>query len=351
VTRLTIRLRLTLTYVGLLVAVLALVLASSWLLIRHHLSQTVPDAYAHAVLGRLATQYGLALLGAGLVALGAGWAAAGTALAPLRRIAATARRVGDERLDERVRMRAGPRDEVRELADAFDAMLDRVSASVAAQRRFVANASHELRTPLTVIRSGAEVVLDDPDASREELRAVAREAVETTERTEELLDALLVLAALNDAHADALCAQRVDLGDITARAVAAARPEAARAGRELRADLRAAHVAGDAALLGRLVGNLVENAIRHGGAGPVDVAVACAGDGVRLTVSNDGPPIVPADLARLTEPFERLRRGHGRGVGLGLSIVRGVAEAHGGELLLAAPPAGGLRATVRLDPA
>jgi signal transduction histidine kinase len=348
VSRLSIRLRLTLTYVGLLVVVLALVLGGSWLLLRRHLDRTLPQAYADAVLARLATQYALALAGAALMALGAGWAAAACALAPLRRIAATARRVTEERLDERVRMPAGPPDEIRELAAAFDAMLDRVAASVAAQRRFVANASHELRTPLTVIRTGAEVALDDPHAGVDELRAVAREAVETTERTEQLLQGLLLLAALDGAADGALPATPVDLAAITARAVAATRPEARAAGVTLRADLQPARTCGDGALLERLVGNLVENAIRHGGPGAVHVAVAAETDGARLTVANRGPVLGEAELARLTQPFERLHRAGGPGAGLGLSIVRGVAEAHGGALRLAAEPGGGLRATVLL---
>ncbi len=345
-TRLPLRLRLTATYVALLVVVLALVLGSSWVLLHRHLERTLPAPYVDGVMEQLGSQYLLALLGAGLLALGVGWAVAGSALAPLRRIAQVARRVSDEDLSARVRMEDAPEDEVRELAVAFDAMLDRVAASVAAQQRFVANASHELRTPLTVIRTGAEVVLDDPDATVEELRAVAREAVETTERTEELLDGLLVLAALGEADA-AIARDRVDLGALASRAVASARLEAAAAGVPFRSELEETPVRGDAALLERLVGNLVENAIRHG-SGPVEVELHPARDGARLRVASGGAPIPEADLARLTAPFERLGRGRAGGSGLGLSIVRAVAEAHGGTLRLSAPATGGLTAEVLL---
>jgi hypothetical protein len=348
VSRLPIRLRLTLTSVGLLVAVLTLVLASSWLLLQRHLARTVPGGYADAVLGELASQYLLALAGASLVALGIGWAVTGSALAPLRRIAATARRIDDERLDERVRMEAGADDEVSELASAFDAMLDRVAGSVAAQRRFVANASHELRTPLTVIRTGAEVVLDDPDASVAELRAVLRESVETTERTEELLAGLLMLAALGDGRSATLRSAPVDVARLAGRVVAAAGEQAASAGMAFRVDLRPAPTCGDEALLERLMANLVENAIRHGAPGTVDVATGAEAGGVRVTVSSGGRAIADADLARLAQPFERLQRGRGGGIGLGLSIVRAVAQAHGGRLVLAANPGGGLRADVVL---
>jgi signal transduction histidine kinase len=242
------RLRLTLTYVALLAAVTALVLGASWVVLQRHLRRTVPDEYADAVLAQLGSQFVLALLGAVLLALGIGWAAAGSALAPLRRIAATARRVTEQRLDERVRMGDDPDDDVRDLAMAFDAMLDRVASAVEAQQRFVANASHELRTPLTVIRTGAEVVLDDPDATVEELRAVAREAVDTTERTEELLDGLLVLAAATGTRLPALRDDAVDLGAIAYRAVQAARAEAATVGVVLHDSLESARVRGDAAL-------------------------------------------------------------------------------------------------------
>lgn len=343
----TIRARLTLTYVALLVAVVALVLGATWLLLDGQLARTVPEPYAGEVARRLGEQFVIALAGAALLAVGLGWAAAGRALRPLRRIAATARRVGETRLEERTGLGDGPDDEVRELAVAFDAMLDRVAGSVAAQRRFVANASHELRTPLTVIRTGAEVVLDDPEASVEELRAVAREAVETTERTEELLEGLLTLAAAGAARPERLRAEEVDLGALTERAVAAA--QTGPFGTTVQAALARAPVRGDGALLERLAGNLVENALRHGGGGPVRVEVVEQdGGGARLRVVNGGAVIAPEGVGRLAEPFERLgRRGTG-GAGLGLSIVRAVAEAHGGTLRLAAPETGGLEATVML---
>jgi signal transduction histidine kinase len=333
----TIRLRLTLTYVALLVGFTAALLAMSWWLLGRHLERTLP-VYADGVLAQLASQYVLAVAGAALVALGVGWLAAGHALAPLRRIASTARRVGDRSLDSRVRL-DGPADEVHELADAFDAMLDRLQGAVEAQQRFVANASHELRTPLTVMRAEAEVALDDPDASVEDLRAAARAVVEETERTEALLDALLVLAqSTRGARHD----EEVDLAAVARRAVAAARAEAF-----VQGDLSPAIVRGDRALLERLVGNLVENAVRHGrGIARLDVGAAAGRAWVRVV--NGGEAIAPETLARLAEPFERGSRARAGGVGLGLSIVRAVAEAHGGALELRAPAGGGLDARVAL---
>ncbi len=213
---LSIRLRLTLFYVGLLVAGATLLLALSWWLLAGHLERTLPPEYADRALGELGLQYALAVAGTALVALGVGWLAAGRALAPIRTIVATLRRISDDRLDARVRP-SGPHDELHELAVAFDSMLDRVEGSVEAQRRFVANASHELRTPLTIMRTEAEVALDDPDASVEELREVARAVVETTDRTEQLLERLLILAVSTEgARRD----DPVDLAAVARRAAA-----------------------------------------------------------------------------------------------------------------------------------
>ena len=331
-----IRLRLTLTYVALLAAALSVVLAVSWWLLSEHLHSTVPDQYADRALTALAGQYGLAVGGVVLLALGLGWFAAGRALAPLRHIAATARRITDERLDARVNLE-GPEDELSDLASAFDEMLDRVAASVESQRRFVANASHELRTPLTAIRAEAEVALEDPDPTMEDMRAMARSVVASTERTERLLEGLLALAAAGKGV-------RRDVDVRLDHAVTAARRDGVVSACE------PAVVRGDPALLERLVLNLVDNGLRHGRGG---VAVDLRRDGreVELRVRNGGEHIAAPDLARLTQPFERLHRSRSDGTGLGLSIVRTVAEAHGGRLQLAAPAEGGLEAVVRLPAA
>lgn len=338
--RRTIRLRLTASYVAVLVVATAVLLGMSWWLQRDHLRRTLPDDVAHGLAQDLALQYVLGVLGVALLALGLGWLLAGRALAPVRAIADTARRIGGDRLDARVRL-DGPDDELKDLADVVDGMLDRVEASVDAQRRFVANASHELRTPLTVMRTEAEVALDDPDATIEELREVARAVVEGTERTEALLERLLVLAAVQGDTPAVRRDASVDLAEVTRRAL-----RTAGAG-DARADLDPVRVHGDDVLLERLVANLAENAVRHGQGVPV-VRVAREADEAVVVFSNAGE-VIPAELVgRLAEPFERLHRSRDRGAGLGLSIVRAIAEAHGGVLRLDAPGDGGLRAEVRL---
>ncbi|MEA2321425.1 MAG: hypothetical protein QOD81_1275 [Solirubrobacteraceae bacterium] len=345
--RASIRVRLTLTYVALLVGATVSLLGVSWWVLGRHLRRTLPDVYADQVLAQLGSQYALAVLGSALVALGAGWLVAGHALAPIRAIAATARRITEDRLDARVRL-AGPKDELHGLAATFDAMLDRLAGGVEAQRRFVANASHELRTPLTVMRTEAEVALDDPDATVEELREVARAVVETTDRTEGLLDGLLVLAvSTQGARRD----EPVDLTAVARRALAATRGEAGAARVALRTRLDDVAVRGDAALLERLVGNLAENAVRHGAPGDAYVELHARDGEAVLRVRNGGRRIPPEALDQLVQPFERLERGCGTGSGLGLSIVTAVAEAHGGSLHLAAPADGGLHATVRMPAA
>jgi signal transduction histidine kinase len=207
------------------------------------------------------------------------------------------------------------------------------------QRRFVANASHELRTPLTVIRTEAEVALDDPRATEADLRAALHNAVEGTERAEALLDGLLVLArATRGARRD----EPTDLARVATRAL-----DGTGAARSWDTSLAPAVVRGDEALLERLVGNLAENAVRHGRGRPA-ILVREERDEAVVRVSSPGEPI-PADVvARLAEPFERGSRAAAGGTGLGLSIVRAVAEAHGGRLALASPVTGGLVAEVRL---
>src|ERR671938_489616 len=167
--RLAVRVRLTLLYSALFGGSGLLLAALSYWLVREHLERTAPPPVLPATLASLQAQYALALGGTLLVAVALGWLAAGRALAPVRRMTALARRVTQERLDERIAL-DGPHDELRELADTFDAMLDRLQAGMEGQRRFVANASHELRTPLTVIRAEVEATLADPRASDADLR-------------------------------------------------------------------------------------------------------------------------------------------------------------------------------------
>lgn len=345
--RRSIRLRLTLLHAGLLIASTALLLGMSWWLLDGHLDRTLPPGYADDVMSRLGRQYVLGVLGIALIALGLGWAIAGHALAPLRTMIATARRVSEQNLGERIGLEP-PDDELRELARTLDAMLDRLENAVESQRRFVANASHELRTPLTVIRTEADVTLADPDADAGQLRAMGEVVLETTDRMELLLERLLLLAR---SRHGSLAREDIDLAELARQVTEAAQSHATDAGVQLTVcSPNPVLVSGDEILLERLVTNLVVNAIDHnrtGGIASVTVA-RDSGDAV-VEVFNGGERIPREALAMLTEPFQRLERfSTSRGSGLGLSIVRAVAEAHAGTVRLSAPDDGGLRVEVRL---
>lgn len=292
--------------------------------------------------------WSLVSLGAvGLAAGGFGWLMAGRALAPLQNVTATARRVADRSLHERIAL-DGPNDEIKELADTFDAMLERLDRAFDGQRRFVANASHELRTPLAINRTLIEVAMQDPDAPESTLK-LGETLLSVNRRNERLIDGLLVLATSDQqlqVHA------RVDMGEVADRVLASATGQATNAGIQIRADLRPAYVRGDPALLERVAQNLVDNALRYNVAegGWIHVTVSAVDGAARLGVQNSGPVVSRADVDTIFEPFRRLADTErvGSGAGLGLSIVRSVAAAHGGEAHAVARPEGGLTVSVTL---
>ena len=343
----TIRLRLTALYALLVFLAGGLLLAVSYALLDGHLHDTLSDADADSILRDLRGQYVLALVAVTAMAVLLGWLIAGRALGRLRTIEEAALAVSGESLGRRVALQ-GPDDELRELANAFDAMLERLDAAFASQKRFVANASHELRTPLTVLRTEVDVALADPDATADELRAMAEVVREEVTRFEALLASLLALAR---SEAGALESdERVDLAETARRVVERLRPEAAE--NEVRLSLHAERVlvGGDPELLEQLVFNLVENAVAHNCRdGFAVVRLGPRGTDALLEVENGGPPVPADEVALLTEPFHRFdRRRAGQGAGVGLSIVRAVATAHGGRLRLDARGEGGLFAEVVL---
>jgi signal transduction histidine kinase len=306
---------------------------------------------SHA-LSSILTQGGIALLIVGAAAVALGWLIAGRMLQQLHRVTDAARRIAgapdaDRGLHERIAL-DGPADEIKELADTFDLMLERLDASFEGQRRFIANASHELRTPVALNRTLLEVALYRTPGPTD-VRLLGATLLEINGRQERLLDGLLLLA-----RSDREVSERsyVDLADIVEHVADEAAPGAV----ELIRELGEAPTMGNPVLLERLVQNLVDNGLLYNTPdGWVRVSTATAADGTaRLVVSNTGPVVPAYDIPQLFEPFRRLReRGaeHPPGSGLGLSIVRAVATAHGGQVRARPRAGGGLVVTVTLPSA
>jgi signal transduction histidine kinase len=383
--RLTVRTRLTLLYTGLFAVCGTTVVAISYALIARlepqHQSQQAPASFlarchseelsAHPngrILAKCTSYFQLQgaqrqrhltnthLLSYSLTTLSLtvvlaailGWIAAGRALRPVQTIIETARTASEHNLSARIAL-AGPRDELRELADTIDDMLDRLQTAFQAQQRFIGNASHELRTPLAVMRATVDVVLDDPHSTPADLRDMATDIRAAVDQAEHLIGALLLLArneqgpTVRDTVDLATIAEDVldttDLGD-----------------RNLHATLEPADISGDPMLIERLIANLVDNAVRYNTTnGDVwittntdpDTSTGAGRGTSHLTVVNTGPHLSPADSATIFEPFQRLNdRTHHEGFGLGLTIVASIAAIHGGTATAQARGAGGLTITV-----
>ncbi|MFE7311847.1 sensor histidine kinase [Streptomyces sp. NPDC057555] len=305
------------------------------------ISNCVRDQRALA-LGQFFNRSLLALLGLAIVAFAFGYAMAGRVLSPLGRITRTAQRVAGSDLHRRIEL-GGPDDELKELADTFDEMLDRLDRAFESQRRFVSNASHELRTPLAINRTLLEVQLADPAASPE-VQQLGRTLLATNERSEQLVEGLLLLARSENKIVDK---RPVDLAEVASQAVDQTREEAQAKGVELRGVRQQVFVQGNGVLLERIALNLVQNAVRYNvpEGGWVEVATEPQPGCAVLVVSNTGPVVPAYEVENLFEPFRRLRTertGSDKGVGLGLSIVRSVVRAHDGTITAVPREGGGL---------
>jgi len=308
-----------------------------------------------AQLRQFLVQSGIALAVLAVVSVLAGWYVAGRLLRRLRTITTAAQDISATNLHRRLDFH-GPQDELKELGDTFDALLARLEGSFAAQRQFVANASHELRTPLARQRALGQVALADPEASTGALRAAHERILVAGAQQEHLIDALLTLAR---GQAGFAVSTSFDLAGLTGEVVEARQGDAAARGITLTGRLDPATVAGDARLTERLVVNLVDNAVRHnhsGGSAQVETRVR---DGVALLiVTNTGPEVAADAVPDLFQPFTRLgtqridqSTSQSGGLGLGLSIVRAIAEAHDATVEAQPRAGGGLVVTVTFRPA
>jgi two-component system, OmpR family, sensor histidine kinase VanS len=350
---LSVRLKLTLSYAGFLMLAGALLLAIVWVIILQYQPNVAMSPAGPLVRSHLLRSIAISAAGAlgFLLVFGllGGWLLAGRMLAPLTRITEATRMAANGSLSHRIELE-GPQDEFRELADSFDAMLARLEAHVAEQRRFAANASHELRTPLAITRTLLDVARNDPIQDPGEL--VDRlHAVNT--RAIDLTDALLLLSR---ADQRSFTPVPVDLSLIAEEATETLLPFAEKHGVTIKTSGEIAPTIGSHALLLQLTTNLVQNAIVHNllDQGTVWVTTSVHPKSVVLTIENTGGKLTPQLVSTLVEPFrrgtERIRTDH-EGVGLGLAIVKSITQAHNGTLTLTPRAAGGLCVTVQLPAA
>lgn len=279
------------------------------------------------------------------------WSVTGRSLRPVERMRTEVETIRAAHPDARVVV-PDTGDEVARLATTMNAMLDRLDRSAAGQRQFVSDASHELRSPIASIRQHAEVAVAHPDRTdvAEFSDVVRSEAV----RLQDLVTGLLELSRLDEGGTGVR--RPVDLDDLVLDAVTRARarvPSGATGDRAIRVDatgISAARVLGDERLLAGVVGNLVDNAVRHASS-QVAVALAEQDGAAVLTVDDDGAGVPVAERDRVFERFVRLDEARSRdagGAGLGLAIVWDAVRAHGGEASVTDAPLGGARFVVRI---
>jgi two-component system sensor histidine kinase VanS len=345
-----VRLKLTLSYAGFLMLAGALLLLTVWVFLRSHLPDVavMPGGVLNrdTLMSTFTSAAGVVVVFLLVFGLLGGWILAGSMLAPLTRITDATRMATAGSLSHRIRLE-GRKDEFRELADAFDAMLTRLEGQVAEQQRFAANASHELRTPLAISQALLEVARNDPALVPgelvERLHAVNARAIDLTE----------ALLLLSQADQRSFTRERVDLSLAAEEATETLLPLAEKRGLTIETAGDITPTIGSHALLLQLTTNLVHNAIVYNlpGRGTVWVTTGIHPKTVELTVENTGETLTPQLVSTLVEPFrrgtERIRTDHA-GVGLGLAIVKSITQAHDGTLTLTPRPGGGLRTTVRL---
>jgi len=354
-----IRLKLTLSYAGFLMIAGGLLLGAVWVFLLRYVPRGErvlvrgTSVFISPGRGVLLRDFApaAAILGVFLLVFGllGGWLLAGRMLAPLARITDATRTAGTGSLSHRIAL-PGRRDEFRDLADAFDAMLARLEAHVAEQQRFAANASHELRTPLAITQTLLDVARHDPD--RVNTGLVVR-LYHLNTRAIELTEALLLLSRSDQ---KSFTAEHVDLSLLAEEATEMLLPLAEGRGVTIETSGEIAPALGSEALLLQMTINLVQNAIVYNlpEHGTVSITTTVHPTSVVLTVESTGENLTPQVVATLTEPFrrgaERIRTDQA-GVGLGLAIVKSIIQAHDGTLTLTPRPTGGLCVTAELPTA
>jgi signal transduction histidine kinase len=294
---------------------------------------------------RIASAIGLGILA--IAAAGLGWLASGRALRPVRSITEAAKRASEMRLGQRLAL-TGPDDEFKQLADAFDVMLERLDAAFTSQKRFVANAAHELRTPLTAMRTAIEVTLSKPTRTPDQLEAMAARVMRSVERAEATVEALLTLAI---SEVGPTAQEAIDLATAAEDALDATQAAIDQCQITVDATLEPALAHGDRVLLERMIANLVENAVRHNNPdGWIGIRTIQEADSAVFEITNTGPSVPAEQILTLFEPFARAKQrvNHSDGVGLGLSIASAIARAHDATITAHPRPGGGLELSVAI---
>ncbi|MEU7852844.1 HAMP domain-containing sensor histidine kinase [Nonomuraea sp. NPDC049141] len=370
--RLSIRWRLTITYGSLFFVAAAVLLVSMYVIVGTAINVVWPElntdnidaidaAIVHArwyaakdqtvasARDALLQSSLMALAGVGILAVILGYFVADRAMRPVSQMTATAKKLSESTLAHQRIDLEGPDDELKELADTFDAMLTRLNLAFDTQRRFVANASHELRTPLTINRTVLEIALSDPEASQD-LKALGRTLLEVNARNEKLIEGLLLLAR---SERELAVRKPLDVQEVAQTAVEQVTPFAEDNSVTITTELVSAPTIGDPVLLERSVSNLLENAIKYNipENGKVWIRTGMVDGALVVQVANTGQHVPAYEVNTLFEPFRRLhadRVDSAKGSGLGLSIVRAVVQAHGGNVTAVPREGGGLVVTIRL---
>jgi signal transduction histidine kinase len=265
----------------------------------------------------------------------------------VRSLTEAARQASELRLGQRLAL-TGPNDELKELADTFDVMLERLDAAFTSQKRFVANAAHELRTPLTAMRTAIEVTLSKPTRTPDQLEAMAARVKRSVERADATVEALLTLAA---SEVGRTARETIDLATAAEDALDTTHAAIDQRRIKVQAALKPALVHGDRVLLERMIANLVENAVRHNSPGGwIGIRTTQQTDGAVFEIANTGPSFPAERIPTLFEPFARAqqRLDHSDGVGLGLSIASAIAHAHDATITAHRRPGGGLEMSVTI---
>jgi signal transduction histidine kinase len=371
--RRTVRLRLTLWYGGLFLVSGAALLAGTYaLVVQAFVGNSANNAVCRApgsgcstigagqarvmalqeyaaVLHELLSRFAMALAVMVVLSAALGWVVAGRVLRPLRAMTAATRRISEDNLAERLAV-PGPGDELKDLGDTIDSLLERLEGAFTAQRRCVANASHELRTPLAMMRTSLDVAAAKPGPVPAQVMLLAGKLREGLDQADRLLESLLLLARAQHGATDGQ--ETVSLSRVLSSAIEARGDAITAKGLLVQHAAGDGWVDGDATLLSRMAGNVIDNAIRHNEPGGwIRAETGADGATARLVVENGGPVLDQDSVTELAQPFRRLgadRTGSASGTGLGLSIVEAIASAHGGTLCLHARPQGGLRVLIEL---